>query len=254
MTLLFLPNTFHQFPVSTFSGPAVDKQNIVYTKHTGQLKTATLCGHKSIHQLPTLTAAPQNNSIVIIILCTTDFEWDTSLQGTEKCQCLPWCGGGRTLTLPPGPAVEFGGREPTAIPDKRWARFTPPATGGIRLGAPVFGDAIPRASYARLMSEGEGFGWLFGAWLGTVMTEDINANKCRQQQIQMNTSESIHTNAKHCRNTCCTLTYILQLKYYITNPTECLYLKLHRKTETVSSCWYFGTQYSNDKLPNEVKS
>ena len=103
-------------------------------------------------------------------------------------QSLPWgCGGGRTLTLPPGPAVEFGGREPTAIPDKRWGRFTAPATGAIRFGAPVFGDAIPRASYARLMSEGEGFGWVFGAWLGTVKTEDTYANNCRQQQIQMNT-------------------------------------------------------------------
>ena len=106
----------------------------------------------------------------------------------KKCQSLPWgCGGGWTLTLPPGPAAEFGGREPTAIPDKRWGRFTAPATGGIRLGASVFGDAIPRASYARLMSEGEGFGWLFGAWLGTVTKDDTDANNCRQQQIQMNT-------------------------------------------------------------------
>lgn len=75
--------------VLTFSGPAVRKQNILYTKHTRQLKTVKLCGHKSIHQLLTLSAAPQNNSIVIIILCRTDFEWDTSLQVTEQCQCLP---------------------------------------------------------------------------------------------------------------------------------------------------------------------
>jgi hypothetical protein len=34
--------------------------------------------------------------------------------------CLPCgCGGGRTLTLPPGPVVELGGRGPTAIPAKR---------------------------------------------------------------------------------------------------------------------------------------
>lgn len=31
-----------------------------------------------------LSAAPQNNSLVIIILCVTDFEWDTSIQQTEK--------------------------------------------------------------------------------------------------------------------------------------------------------------------------
>jgi hypothetical protein len=86
--------------------------------------------------------------------------------------CLPCgCGGGRTLTLPPGPAVELGGSGPTVIPVKRWGRFTPPAAGGNRPGAPGLGDGIPRASYARLMSEGEGFGWLFGAWLGTVNTE-----------------------------------------------------------------------------------
>jgi hypothetical protein len=61
-------------------------------------------------------------------------------------------------------------------------------------------------SYTRLMSEGEQFGWLFGAWLGTVMTKDIDANSCRQQKIRMNTSVilSIHMNAKHYGNTCCT--------------------------------------------------
>jgi hypothetical protein len=50
-------------------------------------------------------------------------------------------------------------------------------------------------------------------------------------------------NKKHCRNTHGTLTYILQHKYYITNQTGYLHLKLLWKTETVSSCWYFGTQY-----------
>jgi hypothetical protein len=33
------------------------------------------------------------------------------------------------------------------------------------------GDVIPRASYGCLISEGEGFGWLFGARFGTVETE-----------------------------------------------------------------------------------
>ena len=89
MTMLFLSNTIHKFPVLTFSSPAVYKQNIVYTKHTRQIKTVKLSDYKSIHHLPMLSAASQNNILVIIISCMTDFKWDTSLQGMEKCQCLP---------------------------------------------------------------------------------------------------------------------------------------------------------------------
>jgi len=50
-------------------------------------------------------------------------------------------------------------------------------------------------------------------------------------------------NTKHCRNTCCTLTYILQHKYYITNQTGHFISQATSEHWTVSLCWFFQLHY-----------
>jgi hypothetical protein len=107
--------------------------------------------------------------------------------------------------------------------------LTPPAAGGNNPGAPGLGDEIPRASYARLISEGEGFGWLFGAWLGTVKTEGI-------------TTESSESNSKNKHKT--PVIFKRTCHIYLLDSCHCI-------THTNS---YFCSKIMNSQLTYNIQS